>query len=109
MKDETADTIFSCIGVVIITILALTATFALDGFVLMKLWNWFIVPLSELVPKLDLTHAIGVGLVSNFLIKHAFNNGNDNNHGNAFANYAMRFYGGPLLVLFLGWILLQFM
>lgn len=44
-------------------VLALTIVTILKGFVLMKLWGWFVVTLFHDVPPLGLVQAIGLALV----------------------------------------------
>jgi membrane protein CcdC involved in cytochrome C biogenesis len=51
---------------VLVSILLLPLVWALHGFVLVKLWLWFIVPIFHL-PVLSLVPAIGVGMVMSFL------------------------------------------
>lgn len=39
----------------------------IGGYLLMALWNWFIPPLFEAVPRIGILEAIGIGLVASFM------------------------------------------
>ncbi len=59
---------FNILVSVIIVILGVVGLTVLDGFVLTKLWLWFIVPIFHLNP-LTLIQALGFSLVIRYLTK----------------------------------------
>lgn len=59
---------FNILISVIIVILGAVGLTVLDGFVLTKLWSWFIVPIFHLNP-LTLIQALGFSLVIRYLTK----------------------------------------
>ena len=40
----------------------------IEGFVVMKLWNWLIHPLSDLIPTINMVHGMGITLFTSILI-----------------------------------------
>ena len=85
----------------LITILCLAPFIYLwNGFVLMKLWGWFMVPQFGL-PVLSLSGAIGVGMVVSFLIHRV-------NHEKELTEIIVAVVTFPALALLAGWIVTLF-
>ena len=85
-----------------------TAGLALwDGFVLMKLWAWFIVPLFHL-PALTIAAAIGLGLIASFLT-HQMRPDNEENPLAAMANIFGYGFVNAGMCLLIGWVVTFFM
>lgn len=77
MSDETAKTVFAWLvvitGIVAGLPLLLLVSSCVNGWVLTKLWAWFMVPIFHL-PALTLWPAIGVAMVIRFLTYQDTNN-----------------------------------
>lgn len=81
----------------------LATAYLLNGFVLTKLWTWFLVPFG--LPELNLVQAIGIAMVIGFLTKQHIPSNKDEK-----AWIPMfHLYGGPIITLFIGWIVTLFM
>jgi hypothetical protein len=52
---------------IIILFLVLAVGFIQEGFVLIKLWNWFALPLFPNLPILNIPQAIGISILLGFL------------------------------------------
>ena len=85
--------------------LLFTVGIILKGWVLSILWGWFVAPVFHL-PQLSVVVAIGVSLALSYTIngmsarKSAPNNAGED---------VITLLIGPLFVLFIGWIIHQFM
>lgn len=51
----------------IFVFLVIIIAFIQEGFVLVKLWNWFALPLFPTLPTLNIPQAIGIGILVGFL------------------------------------------
>lgn len=51
----------------IIVFLVVVLGFIQEGFVLIKLWNWFALPLFPSLPNLNIPQAIGISMLVGFL------------------------------------------
>lgn len=96
--------IIGAIGIVVLLGVLMIPAYLLNGFVLMKLWQWFLVPLG--LPVIGLAHCIGIAIIINFLTMHYQKSPKESDDGgwNAFAHL----YLNPLFVLFIGWIVTWF-
>jgi hypothetical protein len=80
-----------------------------SGFVLTKLWAWFIVPTFALVP-LTLAPAIGVALVVSYLTHQSRpSTKSDKDAAEQFIESVVLGLLYPAIVLFVGWIVSFFM
>jgi len=82
-----------------------------NGFVLTKLWSWFIVPVFEL-PALSLVPAIGLGMVIGFLTYQYTNSDSkkeDKSLVEALIASTLTAIFRPAMVLLFGWIVQLFM
>jgi hypothetical protein len=70
------------------------------GFVLCKLWAWFMVPLFHL-PELTIPFAIGISLAIG-MFQHSTQNADKGKE------YWLTVIASPLVVLFMGWIVKMF-
>lgn len=78
----------------------------LDGFVLIKLWGWFIVPTFAL-PTLGLAAAIGIAMIIRYLT-HEHKWDGEKNKKNLGSQFAIAI-SYPILSLLLGYIVSLFM
>jgi hypothetical protein len=75
-----------------------------SGFVVLKLWGWFLVPLG--VPNVNLAHAMGMTLIAHFMTSQP------HVKEKAYDEWWMRTainIVNPLYVLGLGWLFHSFM
>lgn len=77
--------------------------YLLNGFVLMNLWNWFVVPVCVFVKKISLIQAIGVYSLISFLVAKRIDNKKDAWKAIGFA------YIAPILSLIFGYIITLFL
>lgn len=89
----------SILGLLII----LPAIWIWNGYVLMILWRWFIIPISKL-PSIGILEAMGIDLVV-ALLTFTPSMKRETNHWKTLA-YAV---GGPGFALIVGWIIQIFM
>jgi membrane protein CcdC involved in cytochrome C biogenesis len=103
------DKMLSCVGVLVLIVLALTINVLLDGFALATLWGWFVVPVFH-VPSLSVIQAIGFGLVMTVLTKQ-FNESKSEKQSSTEAITRIFTYavGIPLFYLCFGWVIHLFM
>lgn len=78
------------------------------GFVLTKLWIWFIVPVFHL-PVLTLVPAIGLCFVASYLTHQYQQDSNDQSTGQKIGGVVAYGLMYPSIVLFMGWIVQMFM
>lgn len=80
----------------------------LRGFVLVKIWGWFIVPLFHL-PVLTLLPAIGLALVVGFMTYQYQYSKDERSTGEKVFESILLTFLYPLLVLLTGWVITLFM
>ena len=82
----------------------------LNGYALSITWGWFMVPTFGL-PELGIAQAIGIALVVGFLTKHVpFSDMEKAKEPiQRLTNSVVHTLLRPLLVLGMGWVILQFM
>jgi hypothetical protein len=77
----------------------------LRGWVISKLWIWFIVPFGT--PQISLPHALGVALILSFASIHQIDT-KTKTKDDRIAEYVVIIFL-PLLTLLMGWIYHSFM
>ena len=93
-----------CLGVAS----AMVISSIVGGWALSVMWGWFVVPLFGL-PALSIPYAIGLSLTLNYLIANSDDKRNKDEDRTEAALYAIIIaFVRPLLVLFFGWIVWQF-
>ena len=80
----------------------------LRGFVLVKIWGWFIVPLFHL-PVLTLLPAIGLALVVGFMTYQYQYSKDERSAGEKVFESIFLTFLYPLAVLLTGWVITLFM
>ena len=104
MKKETFAGCFAVLAVVVLT----PASAILSGWVLSKLWAWFMVPALNL-PALTIPAAIGISLVVSYLTYHTPVRAKETQGAvEAMSTAAVDMFLRPLLALFFGWIVQGF-
>ncbi len=84
----------------LVFVLAIPA-YILNGFVITKLWAWFIVPFG--LEPITMAPAIGLGIIIGFLAKQYVPSGDDDKWKSIVFMYLT-----PLLSLLTGWIVTWF-
>jgi hypothetical protein len=102
-KEDIMETGFGCT----ILLVAIVFSTVFDGMVLVKMWEWFIVPTFN-APMLSLPVAIGVGLIVAFLTVHSMQETEKDFVERALSTL-MWVVAKPLIYLFIGWIVTLFM
>lgn len=95
------------ICVVIISALLIGTTALLKGFVITKLWGWFVVPAFG-VAAISLPVAIGLGVLLSFMTC-TYMSGMIVRKEDWLKNTLMLMYTHPIIVLFTGWIVQMFL
>lgn len=98
-------------GLIAILFIGLSAI--IRGFVLTKLWMWFIIPIFNL-PNLILIHAIGILIILNFIFQINMDDTGipikNKYYENIFLYKALNaLIVRPLFALVFGWVASQFM
>jgi hypothetical protein len=107
MKKEPS--IIGCVFAIVWLPLLLVANNIYHGFVLTKLWLWFIVPVFNL-PVLSLPAAIGLSLIVSFLAKESNSKKGEAESLREFIlQMTVRAMLIPTFALIIGWIVRQWM
>ena len=96
--------IFNCLSLVFVT--ALSSIWR--GFVLTKLWVWFIVPVFH-VPLLTIALAIGLSLVIGFLTHQYMRNTDDRPMSDQVIESFIHALMYPTMALLIGWVVTLFL
>ena len=84
----------------------------LNGWVLTKLWAWFIVPTFD-APMLGIAPAIGLSVIVGYLTQHASKSSDEDDKyrstGEKLAKAVFTAIFNPLVYLLIGWIVSWFM
>ena len=98
----------ACLGLIILSVGIIVVSSIMNGWVLSILWGWFVSPLFGL-PTLEIAPAIGFALVVGLLTHQSEES---NTKGKDITELIAQSIGegifSPLLVLLVGWIVLQF-
>lgn len=97
--------LWGAIGYTLLFTAMLVPALVLDGFVVMKLWEWFVVPTFSSAPSLHLAVAIGLSMLAGFMVRiYNYDYKPDSESKKDLAGRLMHLYVGPFLALFMGWI-----
>jgi len=101
MSEENEKVAENALGCVLILIM-IPISILLKGFVLSKLWFWFMVPLG--VVPISLAHAYGLAILIALFTHQSQKPAEEGTLGQmAFRMFIMSI-GGPLIVWFVGWL-----
>lgn len=95
-------------GKLIIVILIVIIEIIIKGFIIMKLWTWFIVPIFE-INQLRIVEAIGIMLLVNYLNFKREKNNRDNDFSEELGTNIGFVIGTGIFILFSGWIIQSLM
>jgi hypothetical protein len=100
--------VLSCIGLLALAMVAPIISAFTNGFVLTKLWEWFIVPVPMFhAASLSLISAMGISLIVSLLTHQTEEKGKDERETSEKVIAAvMRIVVGPFIFLFFGWLYL---
>lgn len=84
-----------------LALLVAIACVPLSGWVITKLWEWYVVPFE--IPQITIAHAVGLDLLISYLTMHYTNT------QRTLTERVMISIGTPLVFLLLGCIVNQFM
>jgi hypothetical protein len=108
MKDNLSG--FSCVGMAVGFIALLAVNAVVTGFILVRLWDWFVVSLFAL-PQLTIAQAIGLSLIVGFLKTHELKDSEEINRKTAAEIFIMAFSRTimeAVVYLTFGWVVYQF-
>lgn len=102
----------SCIGFILLFVLVMVTGTIWEGFVLTKLWKWFMVPVFGL-PVLSIVQAIGVSIVISMTAKAStYNLAREKDKKSPYErviDMLVVTYIVPAMFLAMGWIVQMFM
>lgn len=112
MSNQNDEGVYKSIAGCLMAVILLPAWIAVasvwGGFVLVQLWQWFIVPTFEL-PVLQLWQAIGLDLIVSFMThQYADFEEKKREPWEKLLILVARTLFNPLLYLLIGWLVLQF-
>jgi hypothetical protein len=99
-----------------LTIIGIISGILLNGFVFVKLWEWFITPVFH-VDGITIAQSVGIALIFNFLTYNYDKADNDKENKNLenkkpsdlLLKFYGRIFGKALGALFFGWVITLFM
>lgn len=98
----------SCIGALVIVVGLSVLSYVLDGWALLKLWGWFILPRFASAPALTIAQAIGLAMVVSFLTRQSMPDKEGESAKNAIIRAISLAIVKSLLVVACGWIVAQY-
>jgi hypothetical protein len=102
MKTEN---VLSCIGLIALVIIAPLFSALTEGFVLTKLWEWFIVPIPMFhAASLSLISAMGICLIIGMLTHQTEKTKDDRETSEKVIAMVMSIIVKPFIFLFFGWL-----
>jgi hypothetical protein len=107
---KSATTGLACIGLFVLSAVAIVVGSIMEGWVLSKLWGWFVSPLFG-VPSLSIAAAIGFALVISMLTHQSTSSDSnkDKDWTNLVAAVIAKTVFTPLMFLLFGYIVKMFM
>jgi hypothetical protein len=90
----------------LIALFLLPIVIVIRGWVFLKLWIWFVVPLG--IPTISLAHACGIGLIAAYLCKQYSADSVEKTDAERKRAAAVGF-AVPLVTLAIGWVIQRFM
>lgn len=105
MKENTG---LTCVGLLVLAVVAIVVGAVMNGYVLSVLWGWFVVPLFS-APPLSVATAIGLSLAVGMLVSRGSSSSDEKkDSGEAIVNLFAQVIFAPLFTLFVGWIVKSF-
>ena len=100
--NDTEKTFLSCIGAFALIVILPVASSLIYGFVLLRLWEWFVVPTFGL-PLLSLPVAVGISLIVSLLTISSPKTKDTREDSEKWVDRGVALIV-PLLYLFFGWL-----
>jgi fucose permease len=104
MTEDEATTLAGCVGTIAFIPANIAVGCVVNGWALVKLWGWFILPVFPSAPRLSTLSAIGLGLVIGFLTHQVLPAPTDEKTSAAVARAIIGSVIHPMLVLVIGYI-----
>jgi len=101
------NTVLGCIGALVGGVIMMIGAYMVNGWVLLKLWAWFVMPLFDVAP-LTVAQAIGLGVTVGLVTHQGVPTGDNRNDSNALARAIAQAFVIPLVALLVGWIVSYF-
>lgn len=102
------DAMASCLGWLTYAFFIVVFGSIANGWALSTLWTWFVMPVFA-VKALTIPYAIGLSLVISFLVpKKGDSNQAKKDSATVVIESLAQAFGGPILSVFLGWMVFQF-
>jgi membrane protein CcdC involved in cytochrome C biogenesis len=94
------------LGIILLIAVVLCGHLLFVGYILSKLWLWFIMPVFHL-PELSLGYAMGLGLIFDLILIGVSNQTDASNlNSNQLTSRALNLmFARPLSILFIGWLI----
>jgi len=108
MSDDIATKSLACVGIIILAVIGVVGGALMQGWALSTLWAWFIVPLFG-VPLMPVGYAIGVSLLVGTLLFNTSTPKSNMTTSEQIGLVIGKVFVAPILSVFMGWIVLQFM
>lgn len=110
MKES--DKVFlGCLGLIFYAASLFAISALMNGWALVKLWEWFIIPVFESAPSFSMVQAIGISMVVSFLTKANVTSSDNKDEGlseKIITAYVTVIFT-PVLAVFFGYIITLFM
>jgi len=99
----------SCVGLIVLFVVAIVASSAMNGWALSVMWGWFVIPVFGL-PPLSVVAAIGISMVVRMM---TWTGDGDNDSGKSSQEKIItaiaKAFISPLITLAIGYIVHSFM
>jgi hypothetical protein len=107
MSKDTGVTGLACVGLAVLTVVAVVGSALLNGWAISVLWGWFVTPLFGL-PLLTIPYAIGLGLVISMFIPSTASETKDKGWSEILIALIAKVVATPLAAIAMGWIVHSF-
>jgi hypothetical protein len=98
--------IFSCLGMIVGAVIVIIVGALIGGYVLAKMWLWFIVPFGA--PEIEIAHAIGISLLAGLFTSSSSSDDKYESTAEVVTKLIATLIA-PFILLGFGWIVVQFM
>jgi hypothetical protein len=104
--------VWGCIGGIFAILITAVVGALFNGYVIMKFWGWFILPVFESMPEIGLVEAIGIALVMSVLthqVQPSKEKDGETSISGTVAVYVGKATLAPLFMLIIGYIVQSFL
>lgn len=101
--------LLGCFGAAVLLVGVSVLSYVLNGWALVKLWGWFVLPRFASAPSLSISQAIGIAIVVSFLTSQSIpDEKNDDTPGEKIGKAVTVALLKPLIAVGIGWIVAQY-